>query len=110
MHFITSCRTAQGTNLTTVASLAIHYEDGNPELVDLEFNKNIGDWDFVMGTPVNIENIASRIIDQRPNNRNDRVTWHLAWKNPHPDRKVSHLDFISGRQNTAPYLIAVTVE
>jgi hypothetical protein len=33
-----------------------------------------------------------------------------TWDNPHPETEIASLDFISFRQKSAPFLVAVTIE
>ena len=110
IHFVMACRTSRGTNSGPVASIAVHYEDGTQSTIDLIYRDTIGDFDNGPGLEINLDQVATRNRNPRLGDLQDRITWHLAWKNPEPNRKVSHLDFVSSKKNTAPFLIAVTVE
>ena len=35
---------------------------------------------------------------------------HQTWENPHADKLVTHLDFISAKEGTGPLLAGITVE
>ena len=44
-----------------------------------------------------------------------RYNWTLRlyctmWKNPHPDKKVVSVDYISANTDAAPFCVAMTVE
>jgi len=33
-----------------------------------------------------------------------------TWKNPHPDKAITSIDYVSSMSHSAPFLIALTVE
>ncbi|MGI8604133.1 MAG: hypothetical protein ACR2OZ_14240 [Verrucomicrobiales bacterium] len=39
-----------------------------------------------------------------------RALTHVTWTNPHPDKTIRALDFISAKTSAAPFLVAVTAE
>ena len=43
-------------------------------------------------------------------NGDARALTKYSWENPHPDKKVSHIDFEGGLSETAPFIVAITIE
>jgi hypothetical protein len=37
------------------------------------------------------------------------VLSELVWKNPHPDKAIDTIDFISAQVGAAPFLVAITL-
>ena len=36
--------------------------------------------------------------------------YKMTWKNPHPDRVIKAIDFVSTMEDSAPFLLAITLE
>jgi len=96
---------------TRIGSYTIHYADGQSRSVPVVYGVDVQDWWLS-------EDILS---DPKPN-----VVWtgrnHAApdgpslgickttWTNPLPDVEIDHIDYRSTMENSAPFLIAITVE
>ncbi len=33
-----------------------------------------------------------------------------TWHNPHPEKVITHIDFVSGKKTAAPFLMGVTLD
>jgi hypothetical protein len=33
-----------------------------------------------------------------------------TWRNPKPDVRIDHVDFVSAKRSSAPFLVAITAE
>lgn len=103
LYFLHTTAFADRTN-RKVGEYTIHYEDGSSAKVELIYGQTISAWDWA-----------------RPASRN-RSAWRgvthsgdvirvntLMWDNPHPDKRITALDFAS-YGDAGPVLIAVTGE
>ena len=98
-------------NMTTgslAASLKINYEDGASESLELVAGTDIFEW----WQADSIEELPSEKIGWVGVNNlgNKRGFTKPSWTNPNPSKLISHIDFISGKTNGAPFLIAITLE
>ena len=109
LHFLMGAVFANSLEKGTVAAtLKMHYEDGSSDTMSLIGKKEIFDWWDKNGVSGLEEGKTGWI------GRNPFGTWVTLtkpyWKNPHPDKVITHFDFVSGMVAAAPFLIAVTAE
>ncbi|MBN2329714.1 MAG: hypothetical protein JXR73_21415 [Candidatus Omnitrophica bacterium] len=53
---------------------------------------------------------ATPILDGRDAAQNPIRLFKTSWNNPHPERKVNSIDYVSEMTDCAPFLVALTVE
>ena len=113
IHFLQTCRYHDVDPGTKVADYVIHYDDGSTETIPVVFHENIFD-----NTNARLNNVtlasdtkAVAVPWIGGNGREQRTMFALqTWENPHPDKRVTHIDFISAKQGTGPFLAGITVE
>jgi len=113
IHFLQTCRFQDVDPGTEVAEYVIHYDDDTRETIPVIFNENIFD-----NTSARLNNVtlapdtkAISIPWTGGNGREFKTMFaHQTWKNLHPDKLVTHLDFISTKEGTGPLLAGITVE
>ena len=92
----------------------INYENGVIEELPIVLGQDV--WDMWVGP----DKIALK-EDGKPNiawaspdpvdGNGKRVGYsQTSWRNPHPEMKITTLDFVIGKTLAAPFLVALTVE
>ncbi|MDC0201080.1 NPCBM/NEW2 domain-containing protein [Verrucomicrobia bacterium] len=90
------------------AELTIHYDDDTKETIPILGKVDVFDyWD-----PDSIANLSEDKKGWEGTNHlgDRRSLTKYTWDNPHPEKTISHIDFESALDNTAPFLVAITVE
>ena len=107
IHFLTSCQYGLEARGVEVARFVMHYADGSSETMPVKFLDDIADWLLKPG-----ENIPKAKIGWRGTNAANRasVLSELVWKNPHPEKVIESIDFISAQAKAAPFLLGITLE
>lgn len=97
---------------TTIANLVLHFSDGAQHAVPIVYGQHVFDW---------WEN------DEQPADKDTSVAWKGAnkistmfgtelriykttFQNPKPGATIDHVDFISAKRQSAPFLLGLTVE
>jgi len=110
VHFLHACGW-QSPEGTSIGAFVIHYSNGQTRSVPIIYGVDVQDWWMS-------EQFSS---DSKPN-----VVWtgknhstpdgpplgafKTTWVNPLPDVEIDHIDYQSAMMNSAPFLIAITVE
>jgi WD40 repeat protein len=98
---------------TVIGSYRLHYADGQAQELEIRYGRDVRDW-WMGGDP-------------KPPGRGSEVAWtaprpgapaaddglrlyRSTYSNPHPDVEVIHIDFLSNIRQSAPFLVAMTVE
>ncbi len=97
-----------------IGALVLHYADGSQHECEIHYGRHVRHWftDEDSRTDTDLARVAWEGPHDFAKISPTRLRiYHAAWDNPHPDREVVSLDFVS-RMNTtaAPFLVAVTVE
>jgi len=110
IHFLHGCgwQSSQGA---TVGTYVIHYRNGETRSVPIVYGVDVRDWwlseDGASGSKANVvwrgENHAA------PAGPPIGVC-KTTWVNPLPSVEIDHIDYQSTMENSAPFLIAITVE
>jgi hypothetical protein len=110
MHILHACGwiSSQGTK---IGAYVIHYTNGQTRRVPIVYGVDVQDWwlseDIVSDTKPNI------VWTGKNHAAPDGPSLGLCkttWVNPLPDVKIDHIDFQSAMKNSAPFLIAITIE
>lgn len=107
----------------TIAKLVLHYADASQETIDINYGEHVLDW----WGPIH----TSGVLDERrvvtsPDaelawvGSNPWITRHqpsyalrlykATFANPHPDREVSTVEYVSSMSFAAPFMLGLTVE
>ena len=101
-----------GADGTSVGEYRLHYEDGSATSFRIIFNQDICDWYANAASPLGTQaTVAWTGANFATANRGRRLRLCLsAWENPHPEKTVTTLDYVSARTRTHPFCVAATVE
>jgi hypothetical protein len=100
---------------TPIASLVLHYADGEQREIQVLYGRHLRDWMFKPGEQESgvMENSRVGWIDSSPVAERQGLALRLyvtTWDNPRPEAEVTTLDYGSRMTQCAPFLIALTVE
>jgi hypothetical protein len=95
-----------------IGAYTVHYEDGTSATLPIVFGKDVLDWWKNPGDP---EPTRGKVAWEGKNEavKGSRTTIRLyltTWKNPHPEKTVSRIDYASTMTNCAPFCVAITAE
>jgi hypothetical protein len=97
---------------TVVAKFLVHYKDKTKAAVEIAYGKDVLDWWYYPKSPtVTRGKVAWTGDNPAAKKSGAKVRLYLTtWKNPHPKKEVSHIDFLSTRTTIAqPFCVALTV-
>lgn len=98
---------------TRIGSYVIRYAHGDSREIPIIMGQTVREWwspstqpPVLVGAAVAWEgaNAASRALGM------SLRLYQFSWMNPMPEREITSIDFKSAMENSAPFLIAVTVE
>jgi hypothetical protein len=99
-----------------IGEYRIRYTDGSLVSAPIVLGQNL-QLSWRSPSPPGEEVPEAKLAFKLPSARtgaNKRGTWgwiyEFTWTNPHPERRLSSLDFVSAEQPAAPFLIAATLE
>ena len=114
IHFLQSCHFGHELTGTEVARYIIYYEDESSVAVPVVFGEDIADlWihDLHRNKLASINHIA---LEQKFRGdwggEGTIALFRQTWTNPHPEKGVTHLEFVSAKTLAAPFLVAVSLE
>jgi beta-galactosidase GanA len=85
------------------AKYVVHFGDGTKAEKELVSGRNIGDWT----SPGDLPEARIAWVGQNPSNSQVGV-WLMTWENPHPEKIIKTIDFISKGTGGINGLIAIT--
>jgi hypothetical protein len=95
-----------------VASLFLHYADGEMREIPIIAGEDVGDWQsFREGGGVGRAKVvwSGRQVPSRVWTRS--LHWYKSsWDNPRPGHPVTRIDYVSAMGRAGPYLLAATIE
>jgi hypothetical protein len=97
---------------TAIGQYTLHYEDDSTVSMPIVYGQDVRDWwNSDEGNPVS----RGRVVWTGGNIVADQYEVSLrlylsVWENPHPDKKIAALDYVSAKTNCAPFCVAITVE
>jgi hypothetical protein len=98
---------------TTLGEYKVHYADKTAASIPLVYGKDLRDWWNVDNSK---ETPRAKIAWEGENDFCKQFNLKLrlyavTWRNPHPDKTVATIDFITnGKTAAAPFLVALTAE
>ena len=106
VHFLMSSSYGREAKGVEVAKFVMHFSDGTSETMPVKFVDHIADW-----WASSSDNVETSQIGWRGSHvASDVILSELVWKNPNPEKVISHIDFISTNANAAPFLVAISLE
>jgi len=97
---------------TKIGEYQIQYVNGHIEIIPIVYQVHVVDWWVLPGDklPVGVE-VAWKGDNERTRNQGYSIQFYkYTWVNPFPEIEIKALDFISDGMESAPFLIAITVE
>ncbi|MBM3883556.1 MAG: hypothetical protein FJ387_28270 [Verrucomicrobia bacterium] len=110
LHVLHACgwSSPQGTE---VATYVIHYADGQSREIPVTYGRDVQDWWLSEPAPADS---ALQVVWQGTNHASPDGPpvglFKSTWPNPRPEVEIRALDYRSAMANSAPFLIAVTIE
>jgi hypothetical protein len=92
-----------------IATYRVRFADGSTEEIPVPFDESIQNWHPSSATAPGPTRAAIAWQGTNALNRAVRV-YLMTWRNPHPERPMATLDFISHQTHSAPFLIAITAD
>jgi hypothetical protein len=95
-----------------IGEYKVHYEDKTTETIPVVYGKHVRDWwNFDDGKDVSDAKLAWTGTNPAAEMFNVKIRlYKTTWTNPRPDKKVTHIDFVSKMTNCAPFVVAMTAE
>lgn len=114
LHFLHAVQ-QQAEAGVSVGDYVIHYADGSTEKIPIVYGKSLVDWWHYkdQNNGPSPARIAWRGANERVEKDNQGVELRLFavdWTNPHPEKEIATMDFVSSISKSDPFVIAVTVE
>jgi hypothetical protein len=110
IHFLHGCgwRSSQGTR---VGTYVVHYGNGQTRDVPIVYGADVRDWWLNEDDESSSEaNVVWRGDNHAAPDGPRLGVCKTTWTNPLPDEEIDHIDYRSAMENSAPFLIAVTLE
>jgi hypothetical protein len=100
---------------TVVGRLLLRYADGETRTLDLVYGRDVRDWWYDLAKADAETTDRAKVVwtglNPVANEYGRRLRLYLNTReNPRPGVKITGFDFVSAMSNSAPFLIAVTVE
>jgi hypothetical protein len=109
IHFLHGCGWESSLG-TVVGAYVIHYSNGETRKVPIVYGVDVRDWwmgDDASGFVTHV--VWTGTNHAAPSNPNIGIC-KTSWTNPLPDVEIDRIDYQSAMENSAPFLIAITVE
>lgn len=93
----------------------IRYADGSVEQAPVVYARDLSNWwHRDPGRPVSRAKVAwtglNDAVEQSPRPGLMVRLYDMAWTNPHPEKLIATVDFLSAGEECDPFLVALTVE
>lgn len=98
---------------TVIGKYVVHYDDKTKEEIDIVYGKDVRDWWFV-GDEKGVSGAKVAWTGENDHSATYQAKIRLylgTWKNPHPEKKVATIDYVSTMDTAAaPFCVAMTAE
>ncbi len=97
---------------TVIAKYVVNYAEKTHETIDVVYGQDVLDWWKYPGA---MEPSRGKVVWTGANDAAkgfEATLWLFAqtWKNPHPNKQVASIDYVSTLSGAAPFVVAMTVE
>lgn len=113
LHFLQACGYSAEDG-ETVAKYVVHYADKSTAEVEVVYGKHVVDW---WAYPDQKSPSDAKVAWEGENEAAKGFMakiklYHMTWVNPHPDKEIVSLDFVTAdiKQACAPFCVAITAE
>jgi hypothetical protein len=95
-----------------IGSYVVHYADKTEAKIPILYGEDLRDWwDWPDRPDVTRAKVAwTGSNDYSAQNGRKIRLYSIAWKNPHPDKTVTSIDYTSANTHCDPFLIALSLE
>jgi hypothetical protein len=110
LHLLHACGWASPKG-TKVGSYVVHYANGQTREIPIVYGQDVQDW--WLSEPIGADNkpaVAWQGSNHAAPNGPPVAVYLTTWANPLPEVNIESIDYRSAMQNSAPFLLAVTVE
>jgi hypothetical protein len=108
IHFLHACGFASNRG-TRIGEYVIHFVDGSQKSAPIIYGVNVIDWwESDVVTEARVAWIGSHAAARHVGKQTHLIKY--TWDNPCQDIEIESIDFISSIENSAPFLVAITVE
>ncbi len=97
----------------TVANLVLHYSDGTTGTIAIQHDIHVKDWWSYGRPPPSDPNTVVAWTGQNAATArmgNSNRLYMTRFENPHPQKKVETLDYVSAMEAPGPFMVGLTVE
>ena len=112
VHFLQASAFVGTTAGEKIGEYVIHYVNGETRITDLIYGENMLDW-WVNPAEGHVTKAEEVWYGANTATRSRGMQTRLikfTWENPLPDVEITTIDFVSTLTNSAPMLVAITVE
>ena len=98
---------------TKIGEFKVYYEDKSTQTIPIVYGKDIRDWwNWDKSKKVTRGKVAWTGTNEYAKRNDVKIRLYLTtWKNPKPEKKLTHIDYVStGNTVAAPFCVAMTVE
>jgi len=97
---------------TEIGHYQVHYHDGSQEAIPIISGEDVRDW-WSLDSPSLVT--RGQVVWVGRNEATTKAGYYLRlymtnWENPHPDKTVASLDYVSAMMTAGPFCAAITVE
>jgi len=109
LHFLHACGwpVPQGTQ---VGTYVIRYANGQQQQVPINYGKDVTDWWMNDVTGETSVDVAWRGRNNSAPDNPQIGLFKTTWNNPRPNQEIATIDYRSAMTDSAPFLIAITIE
>jgi hypothetical protein len=111
LHFLQSSSWHDAVG-SVIGEYVVHYADGQSATIPIVYGHSVVDWWFMDSDPLPTDAVVAWKGD---NERTEGLghsiqLYKFTWTNPRPDVSIQTIDFVSRGQESAPFLMAISVE
>ena len=102
----------RATEGTLVGQYNVNYADQTEQIIPIVYGEDVRDWwNIDESKPVTRGQVVWEGNNPAVSKQNRTLRLYLGmWKNPHPDKQVVGIDYISTNTDVAPFCVAMTAE
>jgi thiol-disulfide isomerase/thioredoxin len=97
---------------TVIGEMIVHYSDASSVTIPITYGENVRDWwNADHSKPTKFGAVAWDGVNAASKARNATIRLYVtAWDNPHQDKEVRAIDYVSNNTVSAPFCVAMSIE